>query len=69
LTPELTLSILEKIFKETLNKIRAHFIELKERNVKLSFNNPEVVMGLHNLKLEDIRYNLKKISNLKERKS
>lgn len=55
LTPELTLRLLEKVMRESLTKIRALFIELKGQGVPLSYNNPQLLMGLHNLRLDDIK--------------
>lgn len=55
LTAELVLKLLERIMRESLSKIRELFIELKGQGVALSYNNPQVLMGLHGLKLDDIK--------------
>ena len=55
LTAELTLRLLERIMRESLTKIRDLFIELKSQGVALSYNNPQLLMGLHGLKLDDIK--------------
>jgi hypothetical protein len=56
MTPALTLKILESFMKESLLKIRGFFIEMKQNGVNLSYNNPQILMGLHDLKLDDIKY-------------
>jgi len=55
LTPELTLQIMTKIMKETNLKIFRFLQELKSKNVSISYNDPEVFMGLQDLKLDDIK--------------
>ncbi len=62
LTAELTLRLLERVMRESLTKIRDLFIELKNQGVALSYNNPQLLMGLHGLKLDDIKYPKKKFS-------
>jgi len=55
LTPKFVLELLGKIMKESLRKIQKSFQELKSQGVEISFNNPRILMTLHNLKLEDLR--------------
>jgi len=42
--------------KETNLKIFRFLQELKSKNVSISYNDPEVFMGLQDLKLDDIKY-------------
>jgi hypothetical protein len=56
LTADVVLKLLERIMRESLTKIRDLFVELKAQGVALSYNNPQVLMGLHGLKLDDIKY-------------
>lgn len=58
LTAELTLQLLEKIMRESLNKIKDKFLELKNAGISLSYNNPQLLMALHELKLDDIKKNV-----------
>lgn len=64
LTPLITLKILESFMKGSLIKIRAYFIEMKQSGVTLSYNNPQILMGLHELKLDDIKKEILKENKL-----
>jgi len=55
LTPEVTLNILKKIMKESVFKIQEFMQDLKEKGVSLSFNNSQVLLGIQNLRLDDLR--------------
>jgi hypothetical protein len=55
LTAELTLQLLEKIMRESLVKIKEKFLALKAEGVSLSYNNPQLLMALHELRLDDIK--------------
>lgn len=55
LTPELTLTLMQRIMKESLFKIQDFLNDLKNKGVSISYNNPQVLMGLQDLKVEDIR--------------
>lgn len=55
LTPELTLNLMRKIMKESLFKIQDFLSNLKAKGISISMQNPQVLMGLQDLKLDDIR--------------
>jgi uncharacterized protein YsxB (DUF464 family) len=55
LTAELTLKLMSKIMKETLFKIQEFLQDLKNKGIQISSHNPQVLMGLQELKLDDIR--------------
>jgi len=60
LTPLLTLRILESFMRESLNKIKGFFLQMKQSGKNLSYNNPEILMGLHDLKLDEIKKDILK---------
>jgi len=55
LTADLTLNLMSKIMKETLFKIQEFLQDLKNKGIQISSHNPQVLMGLQELKLDDIR--------------
>jgi len=55
LTAEVTLNLMKKIMKESLFKIQQFLQNLKEKGITISYQNPKVLMGLQDLKLDDIR--------------
>jgi len=55
LTADLTLKLMSKIMKETLFKIQEFLQDLKDKGIQISSHNPQVLMGLQELKLDDIR--------------
>lgn len=55
MTPDLTLQIMKKIMKETIYKIHGFLQELKSKGIAISYTDPQVMMGLQDLKLEDIK--------------
>jgi len=46
---------MKKIMKESLFKIQQFLQNLKEKGITISYQNPKVLMGLQDLKLDDIR--------------
>jgi len=55
LTAELTLTLMQKIMKESLYKIQQFLKNLKEKGIHISYENPQVLMGLQDLRLDEIR--------------
>jgi hypothetical protein len=55
LTAELTLTLMKTIMKESLFKVQDFLADLKKKGVRISTENPQVLMGLQNLKIDDIR--------------
>jgi len=61
LTPQLTLNILQKIMKESVFRIQEFLQNLKEKGISIACNDSQVLMGIQNLKLDDLRYLQKKM--------
>ena len=55
LTPELTLTILQKIMRESVFRIQEFLQSLKEKGISIACNDSQVLMGIQNLKLDDLR--------------
>lgn len=56
LTPELTLTLMKKMMKESLFKIQDFLTDLKSKGVKISYDSPQVLMALQDLNLDGLRY-------------
>jgi len=55
LTPELTLTLMKKMMKDSLFKIQDFLNELKGKGIQISYESPQVLMALQNLDLNGLR--------------